>query len=273
MLGKGKGKAAIMTLVSRRRVVAGLAGLSAWGLVRPLAAQQLSPDIPPPFALSHGIVRVSRVRTVRTDVAMTFDDGPHPTLTPLLLDMLAERRLKATFYLIGSMVARYPDVARRIVDEGHEVGNHTWRHPFLTSLGDEAVMREIDRTTEAIWQATRTIPHTMRPPYGAMTARQSQMIYAARNLPTVMWSVDTQDWRRPGSSVVARRVVDGAESGAIILAHDIHAPTVAAMPAALDGVMARGLGAITMSQLLGFEAYTASYAAATTARLPVPALQ
>jgi len=249
------------------------AGLSTTWAAAPLAAQQVATDLAPHFALSHGIVRVSRVLIGRPLLAMTFDDGPHPTLTPLLLDMLAARGLRATFYLIGSMVARYPDVARRIVDEGHDVGNHTWRHPFLTSLGDDEVLREIERTNDAIWHATGAIAPTMRPPYGAITARQSRLIHATFNLPTVMWSVDTQDWRRPGSSVVAARVVDGATPGAIILAHDIHEPTVRAMPDALDGVMARGLTSVTMSELLGFRSFAPVYASAGTAALAMPALQ
>ena len=261
-----------MQVLTRRHVIAGLVGLSAV-VAAPLAAQQIAADLTPQFALSHGIIRVSRVRIGRPLLAMTFDDGPHPTLTPILLDMLAARGIKATFYLIGSMVAAYPDVARRIVAEGHDVGNHTWRHPFLTSLGDHAVLREIERTNDAIWQATRTIAPTMRPPYGAIDARLSRLIHDRFNLPTVMWSVDTQDWRRPGSSVVASRVVAGAVPGAIILAHDIHEATVRAMPAALDGVTERGLIPVTMSELLGFQDFAPRLASVTTAALAMPALQ
>lgn len=263
-----------MPFLSRRHAVAGLAAAWACGLAGRATAQQATIDPMPHFALAHGIVRVTRVRTQRNVLAMTFDDGPHPSNTPRLLDMLRNRRLRATFYLIGGMVAAYPDIARRIVAEGHEVGNHTWRHPFLSTLGDAAVLREIDRTTEVIWQATRAIPHTMRPPYGALTPRQAGMVHAARNLPSVMWSVDTQDWRRPGSSVVASRVIAGADRGAIILAHDIHAPTIDAMPAALDGLIDRGFTSVTMSELLGFPADSDRIAVAAPAPTGAfPALQ
>jgi peptidoglycan/xylan/chitin deacetylase (PgdA/CDA1 family) len=207
---------------------------------------------PPRFILDHQIRQVAHVTVQRPIVALTFDDGPHPTNTPRLLDILRENEAHATFYLIGTQVVRYPDIVRRIVAEGHEVGNHTWRHPALSQLADAAVLREIDRTTEAIWQATGMVPFTMRPPYGAITQRQTRMIHEHRNLPSVMWSVDPQDWRRPGSSVVASRIVSAANSGAIILAHDIHAPTVAAVPAALAGLRERGFQFVTMSEMLGW---------------------
>lgn len=207
---------------------------------------------PPRFTRQHGIIDVARVQTDQPLVALTFDDGPHPVHTPRLLDLLRERRVQATFFLIGAQVARRPDIVRRMVDEGHEVGNHTWRHPALSTLGDAAVLREIDRTTEAIHAACGHVPVTLRPPYGAISRRQSRMIHEQRNIPTVLWSVDPRDWQRPGASVVAERIVGNAGNGAIILAHDIHGGTVAAIPAALDGLEARGFRFATMSQLLGF---------------------
>jgi peptidoglycan/xylan/chitin deacetylase (PgdA/CDA1 family) len=205
----------------------------------------------PRLTRAHGLVALNQVRTERAEVALTFDDGPHPQHTPALLDILAARRQRATFYVIGRLVERYPDIARRIVAEGHELGNHTWTHPTLSRLGDAAVLREIDRTQEVIWRTVGHVPVTMRPPYGAFTQRQSRMLAESRNLPTIIWSVDPQDWRRPGPSVVADRMVRGARPGAIILAHDIHAPTIRAVPAALDGILARGLNSVTLSELAG----------------------
>lgn len=206
----------------------------------------------PRLTRAHGVVTLNRVRTERLEVALTFDDGPHPVHTPVLLDILAARRARATFYVIGSLVQRYPELTRRIVAEGHELGNHTWTHPTLSRLGDANVLREIDRTQEVIWRTVGHVPVTMRPPYGAFTPRQSRMLQDQRNLPTVIWSVDPQDWRRPGSQVVAQRMVQGARPGAIILAHDIHGPTVRAIPAALDGLQSRGFACVTMSDLLGW---------------------
>lgn len=184
-------------------------------------------------------------------VAMTFDDGPHPTLTPALLDMLKGRDIRATFYVIGRNAARYPDIIKRIVDEGHEIGNHSWSHPFLSRLGPEGLFRELDRTSDAVYKAVQRIPTTLRPPYGALTDHQAHIIARDREMPTILWSVDPEDWRRPGSSVVARRIVNRSRPGAIILTHDIHSPTVRAMPTALDGLADRGFEFATVSMILG----------------------
>jgi peptidoglycan/xylan/chitin deacetylase (PgdA/CDA1 family) len=214
----------------------------------------------PPIALPTDIVPNSAVTITRGlphvhAVALTFDDGPHPSLTPRLLDMLKARGMVATFYVIGVLVRRYPDILRRIVDEGHEIGNHTYRHPNLAQHGSARVLREIDRTQDAVDSVIHLAPRTMRPPYGALTRRQRLMLHRDRDLPTVMWSVDPQDWRRPGSSVVAERMLTRAHNGAIMLAHDIHAPTVAAMPAVFDGLLRRGYETRTVSTILGRDAW------------------
>jgi peptidoglycan-N-acetylglucosamine deacetylase len=238
-----------VTQTNRRTLLSGLTALC----LAPqtvLAQTQTVAVAMPRLTHSHGLVTLTQVQTGRPEVALTFDDGPHPVHTPMLLDILAARRVRATFYVIGSLVQRYPDLTRRIVAEGHELGNHTWTHPTLSQLGDATVLREIDRTQEAIWQTVGHVPVTMRPPYGAFTGRQSRMLQDQRNLPTIIWSVDPQDWRRPGSQVVAQRMVQGARPGAIILAHDIHGPTVRAIPEALDGLQARGFACVTMSDLL-----------------------
>lgn len=239
-----------MTIPDRRTLLSGLAALCL--LPRAAYAQTLAVPAMPRLTREHGVVVLNQVQTGLPQVALTFDDGPHPQHTPQLLDILARYRVRATFYVIGSLVRRYPEIARRIVADGHEIGNHTWTHPTLSQLGDGTVLTEIDRTQEMVWQTVGHVPVTMRPPYGAFSPRQSRMLQASRNLPTVIWSVDPQDWRRPGSSVVAERMVRGARPGAIILAHDIHGPTVRAVPEALDGLAARGLTPVTMSELLGW---------------------
>ncbi len=197
------------------------------------------------------MITVSAAPTKLHTVAMTFDDGPHPVLTPKLLDILKARRIRATFYVIGRNVLRYPDIVKRMVDEGHELGNHTWTHPFLSRLGNAGVLRELDRTSDAVYKTVQRIPVTMRPPYGALTERQQRMVHDERAMPTILWSVDPQDWRRPGASVVANRIVRRSHNGAIILAHDIHAPTIRAMPPALDGLLDQGYQFATVSMILG----------------------
>ena len=238
-----------MVIPDRRAVLSG--GIAAMGCCATGAAA--APLIALPDDLvARDAATVTAIRTRSNVVGMTFDDGPHPKLTPWLLDMLKERNLKATFYLIGNRVVTWPAIARRIAEEGHEIGNHSWSHPFLNRYSDAAVMNEIDRTTRAIFDVTGRPPVTFRPPYGAFTRRQRLMLYKARNLPTILWSVDPQDWRRPGSSVVAQRILKKSVPGAIILSHDIHSGTVRAMPATFDGLATRGLGFGTMSQMMGW---------------------
>ena len=226
-------------------------------LLAPGAAQAASSKIALPTDLTGGdFITVTKAPTQQNFVAMTFDDGPHPALTPQLLDILKARRIRATFYVIGRNAARYPDILKRMVDEGHEIGNHTWKHPNLAGLGSAAVLRELDRTSEAVFKAVQRMPVTMRPPYGALTSAQRGLIHREREMPTILWSVDPEDWRRPGSDVVADRIVGRSHAGAIILSHDIHSGTVKAMPAALDGLKAGGFRFATVSMILGHRDWT-----------------
>ncbi|WP_083194981.1 polysaccharide deacetylase family protein [Pararhodobacter sp. CCB-MM2] len=206
----------------------------------------------PALQRTHEVVSLNAVETSRPRVALTFDDGPHPTNTPMLLDILARYNAKATFYVIGQNARRYPEILRRMVAEGHEIGNHTYTHPVLSRLGNGTVLNEIDRTQQIVWDIVGAVPVTLRPPYGSFSPRQQHMLFDNRNLSTVVWSVDPEDWRRPGVSVVANRMLRGARPGAVILAHDIHGPTIRAVPAVLDGIAARGLEAVTISELLAW---------------------
>lgn len=209
-----------------------------------------NPNMNLPSRFSGRTVTHSRGPSNQPYVAMTFDDGPHPQNTPRLLDILRTRNIKATFYVIGRNVDRYPHIVRRIVAEGHEIGNHTYTHRKLTSLGDSEVRKEMRRTEDAIVRAAAVKPRTMRPPYGALFQRQRGLIFSDFNYPTIMWSVDPNDWKRPGPSVVRSRILSGAHNGAIILAHDLHAPTIDAMPRTFDGLLSKGYQFITVSQLL-----------------------
>jgi len=183
-------------------------------------------------------------------IAMTFDDGPSAENTPRLLEMLKQRNIKATFFLIGQNVASNPDLVRRILAEGHEIGNHSWTHPQLSKLSDQRVSSEITKTQDAIKDASGFTPTLLRPPYGAITPRQREWIENQFGLSIILWSVDPFDWKRPGASVITQRILTETRSGAIILSHDIHKQTVDAMPATLDGLMRKGFKFVTVSQLI-----------------------
>ncbi len=195
----------------------------------------------------------TRVRISRPVVALTFDDGPHPEYTPKLLDILKARQIKATFYVLGPNVKRYPHIVRRMVEEGHEVGNHSVNHPVLARMSEEGVRRELRDCHEAIVEATGVAPLTMRPPYGSITAAQKAWIHAEFGYPTILWSADPLDWKKPGAATVASRLISGASPGGILLAHDIHAGTIEAMPQTIDRLQAMGYEFATVAELIALE--------------------
>jgi|GEM_PF-5048409 len=195
----------------------------------------------------------SSVRTHLPLIALTFDDGPHETNTPRLLDILKARNVKATFYVVATNARRHPEIMRRIIVEGHEVGNHTVSHGNLTKMTPDQVRKELRVAHESIVDTTGIPPRSMRPPYGAITQEQKSWIKSEFGYPSVLWSVDPEDWKRPGSSVVASRLVSGARPGGILLAHDIHKPTIDAMPSAIDQLVAKGFQFVTVTQLIALE--------------------
>ncbi|MGH8872428.1 MAG: polysaccharide deacetylase family protein [Acidimicrobiia bacterium] len=186
-------------------------------------------------------------------VALTFDDGPHPENTPRLLEILRDRGVRATFYLIGELAARHPEVARMTFDDGHEIGNHTWSHQFLTLQSTGSIVRELEQTHEAIVAAVGAPPVALRPPYGAITESLTRWVDHRFGYPTVTWSVDAADWEDPGSDLITERLVSGTDPGSIVLAHDPLTPTVDAMAETLDRLLERGIRFVTVSELISGE--------------------
>jgi peptidoglycan/xylan/chitin deacetylase (PgdA/CDA1 family) len=184
-------------------------------------------------------------------IALTFDDGPSATLTPKLLDLLAARHLKATFFVVGQNAADHPEILKRAVREGHEIANHSWSHPNLGKMSDDAVRRELQKTDDAIVAAIGKRPTLLRPPYGSITARQKQWIHQEFGYRIIIWDVDPLDWKRPGPSVVTARILKETKAGSIVLAHDIHGPTIEAMPATFDQLIKQGFKSVTVTDLLG----------------------
>jgi peptidoglycan/xylan/chitin deacetylase (PgdA/CDA1 family) len=183
-------------------------------------------------------------------IALTFDDGPNATLTPKLLDLLAARHLKATFFVVGQNAADHPDILKRAVREGHEIANHSWSHPNLGKMSDDAVRRELQKTDDAIAVAIGKRPTLLRPPYGSITAHQKKWIHEEFGYRIILWDVDPLDWKRPGPSVVTARILKETHAGSIVLAHDIHPPTIEAMPRTFDQLMEKGFKSVTVTELL-----------------------
>jgi peptidoglycan-N-acetylglucosamine deacetylase len=201
-------------------------------------------------------------------IAMTFDDGPSPETTPRLLDILKQRNIKATFFMIGQNAERNPEIVKRILAEGHEIGNHSWTHPQLAKLSDDRVTEEITKTQNAIKNASGYTPTLLRPPYGSITSRQKEWIENQFGLSVILWSVDPFDWKRPGASVIQQRILAGVSPGAIVLSHDIHKQTVDSMPATLDALAAKGYKFVTVSQLIAMNRPKSSPAPGSTPARP-----
>ena len=190
-------------------------------------------------------------------IALTFDDGPGP-YTAHLLDVLDQYGAKATFFLIGSKVSSQANVVRSIHARGHQLGNHSWSHPELPKLPVDQIAGEIDRTNDAIKQATGVTPTVMRPPYGAVNSAVLEQL-RLRGMSSILWSVDTRDWADRNSEIVCSRAVAGAHPGAIILMHDIHQTSVGAVPCILSALKQQGYSFVTVQGLLGNMAAGAGY--------------
>ncbi len=176
-------------------------------------------------------------------VALTFDDGPS-FYTEGLLDTLKEHNVKATFFVLGTQVRIQSETVQRMFQEGHQIGNHTWDHPNLTQMGDAQIREQLQLTDDLITQIVGVPTPFLRPPYGAYNDR----VLAASGLPIIFWSVDPLDWKDRDAETVASRIID-APVGAIILAHDIHKSTVAAVPAIIAALKSRGIHFVTVTKL------------------------
>jgi peptidoglycan/xylan/chitin deacetylase (PgdA/CDA1 family) len=223
-----------------------------------LWAQQPSPSPTKPKTAPEQEPKTT-VSSVHVDgpyIALTFDDGPNQKLTPRLLDLLAEHHIHVTFFVVGENAAEYPEILQRAVREGHEIGNHTWSHPNLAKMSDESVRSQIKRTEEAITNAIGSRPTLFRPPYGSVTAHQKRFIHDELGYEIILWEVDPLDWKNPGPNVVSSRILKETRPGSIVLAHDIHAQTIQAMPATLTELEAKGFKFVTVSQLLKLQTPT-----------------
>lgn len=178
-------------------------------------------------------------------VALTFDDGPHPEHTEKILKLLKKYNAKATFFMLGSNVEKYPAIAAKIAKEGHELGNHTWNHFDLTARDDEKITEEIAETNRIIEKATGQKPTVFRPPYGAM----NEQVETAVKMMPVMWTVDTLDWKASAPQEIIEMVRNNAEDGSIILMHDIHEVTVEALAVILEYLDGEGFDFVTVSEL------------------------
>lgn len=198
------------------------------------------------------------------EVALTFDDGPTPYSTPVILSVLEQTHTPATFFVIGQYASAYPDLLRREWADGFAIGLHTWDHPQMTTLTQAAQVWELASTLNAVHNAlgNGVCVWFWRPPYGDYNAQVLQTA-ASLGLSTVTWNDDPADWSRPGVSTIVSRVLGQVRPGSIILMHDGPAQrqeTADALPAILDGLRSRGLRPVTLPKLLADGQYPGVHA-------------
>ena len=210
------------------------------------------------FGPQEGIVRRGKSETSR--VALTFDDGPSPIYTPQILDVLKEKGVKATFFLVGRHVEKYPEIARRIVAEGHEIGNHTYSHRDLVPATRAPVVKEVKKAERAIEAVCGQRTVLFRPPRGIYSNAVRKTILKL-GYTIILWSLSTQDWRLVSPKFILKRVKRFCRPGSIILFHDSGAlikpeggsrsHTVEALPEVIDWLKENNYEITTISSLIG----------------------
>ena len=184
---------------------------------------------------------VTTEQILEKKIAIKFDDGPNPDYT----EMLLEREVCATFFLLGKEVEKYPDIVRDIYDEGHLIGTHAYEHVNLSNLNDKAAIEQVDRTNEAIKEITGESPEFIRPPFGCWKCNldyETSMI-------EVLWDVDPLDWKTSNSDVITKRVVDKVEENDIILLHDASESSVVAAFKIIDALKKQGYTFVTVDEI------------------------
>lgn len=210
------------------------------------------------FDYQPDIYRTGNPKT--NQVAITFDDGPSREFTPSVLDILREYNVPATFFLVGVHVERYPDIARRIAEEGHEIGNHTHRHITMPTASNKTLYEDVIKATRVITQTTGEYPKYIRPPRGVYDARFRRLSHVLGQR-IVLWTISTRDWRYGTSTqTIIKRAVSQAKGGDIILFHDSGAlirneggdrsATVRALPFVIEGLREKGLEIVPLGELL-----------------------
>lgn len=177
-------------------------------------------------------------------IALTFDDGPGQ-YTEELLDGLLERNVKATFFLIGKNIEMYPDTVKRMAEEGHTIGNHTYSHVELTCITEEKAVEEIKKTNELIEGITGNKVKYIRPPFGLWTKKLEAYV----KMKPVLWDVDPRDWSVLNTNTVTCHVVNNAEDDDIVLMHDIYQTSVDAAMNIVDILMSKGYQFVTVDEL------------------------
>jgi peptidoglycan/xylan/chitin deacetylase (PgdA/CDA1 family) len=181
-------------------------------------------------------------------VCFTFDDGPAGSNTTKLLDGLKERNVRVSFFLVGNRVANNAAIVKRMYEEGHTIGTHSWSHQNLKKLDEISAKNEIYQANDAIYNVIGANPRYIRPPYGAYSA--ATLTYA--DMVFVNWSVDPLDWKYRNASTVYNNIVSKARDGDIILVHDIHPTSVDGALRAMDYLATQGFAFVSIDEMVQY---------------------
>ena len=181
-------------------------------------------------------------------VALAFDDGPFG-FTNDILDILAAHDVKATFFIVGIQVEKFPEIARRIVDEGHQVGNHTYSHKLLTKVGKATWTSQIDQASVVIYDATGVHPVIFRPPYRGYDNEIMDYVNEA-GMTLVLWDVDPYDWKTSSASLVEKRIMKAVQPGSILTLHDLSAGTRKGLDSIIVSLKERGYELVTVGEMI-----------------------
>lgn len=192
------------------------------------------------------VLALTRQESVEKKIAITFDDGPHPYYTPQLLDGLKERGVTATFFLTGEGAEQNPEIVRRMYEEGHLIGNHTYSHLQLNESNGERFKQELIRTNEILAEITGEEVQYVRPPYGSWNRQFEKEL----NMIPVLWTIDPLDWCSNNAACIAQKVCAKAEENAIILMHDQYKTSVTAALEIIDTLIAQGYEFVTVEEIL-----------------------
>ncbi|WP_241154377.1 polysaccharide deacetylase family protein [Staphylospora marina] len=191
-------------------------------------------------------------------VALTFDDGPDRHFTLQILEILEKERVPATFFVVGQLAEKHPDILREIDRRGHVIGNHSFSHPVMTRLSSASATRQVEETNRIIRDATGKSPRLFRPPYGAVNKPLIRQV-SDQGFHIIQWSVDTRDWAGPSSKKIVHTVKQQVGPGGIILQHSAGGPqlkeTVKALPVIIRHLKQEGYEFVTVDQLIGIPAY------------------
>ena len=186
-------------------------------------------------------------------LALTFDDGPRPGTTDRLLDGLKQRGASATFFLVGEQAALYPNLVKRMQEEGHQVGNHTWSHVRLEDKAADTLQQEVGKTEMLLHNILGGNHYWLRPPYGLLEETVAKQV----NVPMVKWSVDPRDWESRDAEKIYRAVLQKVRPNSIILLHDIYEPSVVAALRLVDQLQEEGYLFVTVEELLALNGVVA----------------